>query len=48
MPNTTGQLAKDKQTCPRCGGSGQIVVPDPDTGNMVSQTCPRCGGSGEI
>lgn len=48
MENGATRPVSGKQTCPRCGGSGQIVVPDPETGQMVSQVCPRCGGEGEI
>lgn len=35
-----------KDSCPDCGGSGQVFV---SAGFMrIAQTCPRCGGAGEI
>ncbi len=38
------------QTCPKCGGKGQIVMTQQSLFGMVQNvtTCPECGGSGKI
>ena len=39
-----GSGAKEKETCPTCGGKGSIVI---GNGFMrISQTCPECQGKG--
>ena len=38
------------ETCPKCGGKGQVVYTQQSLFGMVRnvQTCPDCGGSGKI
>jgi len=39
-----------KDTCPKCGGKGQVVYTQQSLFGMVRnvQTCPECSGSGQI
>lgn len=38
------------ETCPKCGGKGQIVYTSQSFFGTVQnvQTCPTCGGSGKV
>lgn len=38
------------ETCPKCGGKGQVVMTQQSLFGMVQNvtTCPECGGSGKI
>ena len=38
------------ETCPKCGGKGQVVYTSQSFFGMVQnvQTCPNCGGSGKV
>ncbi len=52
-PHCHGSGAKPgthPETCPKCGGQGQVVFTQQSLFGMVRnvQTCPDCGGSGKI
>ncbi len=52
-PHCHGTGAKEgtsPQTCPKCGGSGQVVRTQQSMFGMVQNitTCPDCGGTGKI
>lgn len=47
---TGAKPGTSKETCPKCGGKGQIVFTSQSFFGTVRnvQTCPDCGGSGKI
>ncbi len=52
-PNCHGSGAKpgtSPETCPKCGGKGQVVFTQQSFFGTVRnvQTCPECGGSGKV
>ena len=54
MPrSSTFQLADTQQTCPMCGGTGQVPDPrDPRNANGATDgrqmPCPMCAGNGRV
>ena len=47
---TGAKLGTSPETCPKCGGKGQIIYTQQSLFGMVRnvQTCPDCNGSGKI
>ncbi|MCR5394190.1 MAG: hypothetical protein K6E86_02185 [Bacteroidales bacterium] len=41
-------VKKEPFLCPRCNGSGKVVVEDPHTGQLVMEQCDICMGYGEL
>lgn len=40
-------MAKEKERCTTCKGSGQVVIKKKERHEDIYGTCPSCGGSGE-
>lgn len=47
---TGAKLGTSPETCPKCGGKGQVVYTSQSFFGTVQnvQTCPNCGGSGKV